>query len=92
MRTWEFADGTIVEETEFDYDLHILKVYNHGKYLGSIYPADIEDMKKLFDELDSGSNPIEDKWEDGDGNTCNIDGWGEYKEKTEICLDCISTM
>lgn len=79
MRTWEFADGTIVEEAEFDYDLHILKVYNNGKYLGSIYPADVEDMEKLFRDLDDGSNPIEDRWEDGNLNTCTIDGWGESK-------------
>lgn len=77
MKTWEFADGTRIEEAEFDYDLHILKVYNNGKHLGNIYPSDIEDMEKLFADLDNGSNPIEDCWEDGCGHTCAIDGWGK---------------
>lgn len=75
MKTWEFENNIRVEEAEFDYDLHILKVYHNDDYLGSILPLDIDDMYKLFEQLDNGSNPIEDKWEDGMGNTCTIDGW-----------------
>ena len=75
MREWTFENGITVLECEFDHDLHILKVYHEDKYLGGIYPADIDDMNKLFDELDGGSNPIDDRWENGAGETCTIEGW-----------------
>ena len=77
MKTWEFENGIRVEEAEFDYDLHILKVYHNDDYLGSITPDCIETMERCFEDLDNGSNPVEDEWMDGMGNTCTIDGWGD---------------
>ena len=81
MREWNFKNGIRVVETEYDYDLHSLKVYNGEKYLGVVYPADVDDMMKCFDELDAGNDPISDKWEDGCGNTCTLDGWGEQSDE-----------
>lgn len=77
MREWNFENGINVEECEFDYDLHCFKVYNGEKYLGIIYPGSIEDMESCIEELDNGNDPISDGWEDGMGNSCTIDGWGE---------------
>ena len=77
MREWNFKNGIRVVETEYDYDLHSLKVYNGEEYLGTVYPADIEDMTKCFAVLDAGNDPISNGWEDGCGNTCTLDGWGE---------------
>ena len=81
MKEWNFENGIIVKEAEFDYDLHVLKVYNAEEYLGTVYPADTEDMRKCFASLDAGNDPISDKWEDGCGNTCTLDGWGEQSDE-----------
>lgn len=83
MRKWEFEDGIRVEEVAYDYDLHSFDVYNGERYLGSIYPACVEEAQKCIDELDNGSNPVADGWEDGMGNTCTADGWGEGKSEDE---------
>lgn len=77
MREWKFDNGIEVYESEFDYDLHCLKVYNGEKYLGTVYPACIEDMESCFKDLDAGNDPITSGWEDGCGNSCTFDGWGE---------------
>lgn len=75
MREWKFENGIEVIEKEFDYDLHCFKVYNGEKYLGTVYPADIEDMEGCIERLDDGYNPVNDGWEDGMGNRCSIEGW-----------------
>lgn len=75
MKTWTTALVT-VNEMPFDYDLHIFDVYNkEGILLGSITPATIEDMQQIVSDLDNGGCPVSDKWEDGMGNTCTINGW-----------------
>lgn len=75
---WIFKDGTEVHEIPFDNDLHRLAVWvNAGEtFAGYITPSNIEDMEKCIANLDNGSHPIEDRWEDGNGNTCNSNGWG----------------
>ncbi len=77
MREWKFENGIEVFEKEFDYDLHCLTVYNGEAYLGTIYPSSIEAMESCFDDLDNGEDPVTGGWEDGAGNTCSMDGWGE---------------
>lgn len=77
MREWKFENGISVQEDEFNYDLHCLKVYHGEKYLGTIYPGSIEDMENCFKDLDNGNDPISNGWEDGLGNSCTLDGWGE---------------
>lgn len=77
MRDWKFNNGIEVYEEEFDCDLHCLKVYNRGNYLGTVYPATIDDMKSCFNDLDNGNDPLTSGWEDGCGNSCTLDGWGE---------------
>lgn len=74
MKTWN-VDTLTIYETEFDYDLHVFDVYNNGKFLGTIYPASVEDMQHCVAEFDNGVNPIEAHWEDGNGNTLNYEGW-----------------
>lgn len=77
MKNWTFDNGIEVYESEFDYDLHCLKVYNGDNYLGTVYPDSIEDMKSCFKDLDAGNDPITGGWEDGMGNSCTLDGWGD---------------
>lgn len=77
MRTWKFENGITVKEEEFDQDLHIFAVYNGEQFLGRIYPEDIDAMKSCIEDLDAGKDPITEKWEDGCGNGCTLDGWGE---------------
>lgn len=54
----------------FDYDLHAFDVVNHaGAKLGTINPATVEEMNSLIAQLNNGTCPVADKWEDGNGNT-----------------------
>lgn len=77
MREWNFSNGITVEEIEHDYSLHAFEVYHNGKHLGNIYPDTIEDMENCITELDAGHDPISGGWEDGLGNSCSMNGWGE---------------
>lgn len=77
MREWKFENGIEVYETDHDYDLHCFKVYNEEEYLGTVYPSSIEDMEECINALDDGDDPISCAWEDGCGNGCTLDGWGE---------------
>ena len=77
MKEWKFENGIEVFESDYDYSLHCLKVYNGEEYLGTIYPSAIDDMENCFEYLDNGDDPITFGWEDGCGNFCTLDGWGE---------------
>ena len=77
MREWKFENGINVYEEEFNFDLHVLKVFDGDRYLGTVYPDSIETMESMFEDLDNGNNPIDSEWEDGCGNSCTLDGWGE---------------
>ena len=80
MQEWKFQNGIEVYETEYDSDLHCLKVYDREKYLGTIYPDSIENMERCFEDLNSGKDPISEGWEDGLGNSCTLDvGWSEFQ-------------
>lgn len=37
----------------------------------------IEDMQACIHDLDAGTDPVTGGWEDGNGDTCSLDGWGE---------------
>lgn len=77
MKKWK-TKYVEVEEIKFDGDLHQLSVASHeGIHLGLITPVNIENMNDIIDELDVGRCPIVDAWEDGNGNTCTMDGWGQ---------------
>jgi len=70
MKTWE-RDGYIVVERPFDFDLHVFDVIGDGgEVIGTIYPADINDMHAIIKDLDSGEDV--DGWEDGNGNTIRL--------------------
>lgn len=77
MGIWKFEDGIEVYEVDFDGDLHNFNVYNGDDFLGTVYPASVADMNTCIKDLNEGSNPIVDGWEDGNGNTCTLEGWGE---------------
>lgn len=90
MREWSFENAKIIE-AEHDHCLHKFNVYDaDGWFLGSIYPDTIEQMEADMKALDSGSNPINDGWEDGNGHVCCADGWNEvvkydvYHERMEV--------
>jgi len=68
MKTWEFENYTVYEETD------VLRFENNDdEVIG--YVAKNENQE--VDALDNGDDPIADGWEDGIGNTLNISGWGE---------------
>ena len=75
MRTWFFENGVTIKEKVFDKDLHCFIVYHNDKYLGTIFPASVEDMESCISDLDKGEDPITHNWEDGCGNSCTLNGW-----------------
>jgi hypothetical protein len=70
MRTWE-REGYIVQEVEFDGDLHEFEIVKNGEVIATITPADTEDMERIIADLDAGEDV--NGWEDGMGNTIVID-------------------
>lgn len=86
-KEWKFNNGIIVEEEDYDYDLHCFCVSRIKKdeviILGYIYPANVEDMESCKKALDEGDDPITGGWEDGLGNTCYETGWGKYEQAEE---------
>lgn len=68
LRTWERENYT-VEMVDHDYDLKAFEVIQ-GDKVQTIYPATIEDMQAIIDDLDVGEDV--DGWEDGNGNTIVI--------------------
>lgn len=71
MKVWQ-REGYEVVEVEFDYDLHEFMVIKEGgDVIATITPGSIEDMQQIINELDNGEDV--DGWEDGKGNTIDID-------------------
>ena len=79
MKSWTFPNGIEVYEKGYDYDLSCFAVWDGDRYLGSVYPANIEDMQFCIAALDSGEDPISGGWDDGCMNPCTIEGWGDYE-------------
>lgn len=76
MGSW-ITKSVKVEEVKHDGDLNRFVVSDlEGNFLGHITPSDTETMLLIRDELNIGHCPIADAWEDGNGNTCNLEGWG----------------
>lgn len=75
INQWRFPNGIKVIKQSFDYDLYCFEVYNNDEYLGTIYPSCIQDMHACVRDLNAGIDPITGSWEDGNGNTCSLDGW-----------------
>lgn len=69
LRTWE-RKGYTVEMVVHDYDLRVFEVIQ-GDKVQTIYPATIEDMQAIIEDLDNGEDV--DGWEDGNGNTIVIE-------------------
>lgn len=66
-----------VLEVEFDAELHAFEFWTGGNlYLGSVYPATLEDMAAIIADLEAGVDPFDEGWEDGRGNSLTPDGWG----------------
>lgn len=66
MSKWGFDNYAIYEETD------VLRFEDdRGDVIGYV----IND-EGLTDELDAGIDPIAEGWEDGNGNTVNMYGWG----------------
>ena len=70
MKVWE-REGYIVQEVEFDGDLHEFEVVKDGEVIATITPADIDDMNQIIADLDAGEDV--NGWEDGMGNTIVIE-------------------
>lgn len=80
MKTnWEF-DNYYVQLEDHDHDLKKFGFYtNEHNLLGYLCPDTIEDMEDTIAELNDDADPIEEGWNDGLGNTVNIEGWGNEK-------------
>jgi len=66
MGTWEFKGYTVHEETD------VLRFENdNGDILGYV----VKNGNDEIVSLNNGEDPIKDGWEDGIGNTININGW-----------------
>ena len=72
MRMWKFASYVIIEES----DLLRFEDYE-GNILGYVTKNGFEELYAL----DNGADPIAERWEDGNGNTVTLDGWGFVAEK-----------
>lgn len=70
MKVWE-REGYIVQEVEFDHDLHEFEIVKDDEVIATITPSDIEDMERIIADLDAGEDV--NGWEDGMGNTIVID-------------------
>lgn len=70
MRVWK-KEGYEVHEVEFDGDLHMFEVVKDGEVIAVFTPNTIEDMEQLIEDLNNSEDV--DGWEDGMGNTINID-------------------
>lgn len=67
MTKWEFEGYTVYDENG------VLRFENAaGDTIGYVSNHEGD----LIDDLNNGADPIADLWEDGVGNTINIDGWG----------------
>lgn len=67
--TWEFEGYKVHDEQE------VLRFDNNeGDTIGYVALHDHRDQ--LIDDLNNGADPIADGWEDGLGNTIDIEGWG----------------
>lgn len=75
MKTWDFDNYLVYEETD------VLRFENNeGDTIGYVH-LHHDDADILIGLLNDGINPIEDEWEDGIGNTIDINGWGNEKLK-----------
>lgn len=74
-----------VVPVEVDYDLNTFYVYRNGDavYLGTVDPDGLDAQEALVKDLNEGGCPVDDRWEDGKGNTCGIDGWLTEEEPSE---------
>lgn len=64
---WEFEEYTVYDEGD------VLRFENNnGDIIGYVSNHEGD----LNEDLNNGADPIQDGWEDGVGNTINIDGWG----------------
>ena len=72
MKEWK-CENCMVQEREFDYDLHEFIVYDiDGFIIAVITPSDLKDMERIKNSLDSGSDPIKEQWEDGKGRAIDL--------------------
>lgn len=81
MRTWNTENCHVMEQN-FNYSLHRLAIFTADakRFLGYVTPATVEDFDHCVEDLDNGGCPVRDGWEDGQGNTCNLDGWDEEED------------
>ncbi len=69
-KTWTCSKcGVEVSEDDYDYECHCFHISKNGKPIQVVYPDSIESMNELRTQLDNGSCPVCDQWEDGCGNT-----------------------
>ena len=64
--------GAKIVEIEYDYDLNFFHVLKDNRYIGSISPYNLDELRECQKALKEGECPICDKWEDGHGQTLGI--------------------
>lgn len=84
-KQWHFKDYAVYEES-CDRTLRFEDL--DGEILGYVVAGDNADHHANVEALDGGANPIDERWEDGGGNTVSLSGWGEYeKSDTQITVE-----
>ncbi len=94
---WKDCTFEIVEEQDFEWkcprsnctvvleqalsDPGIFTVWRDEEKIGEIHPDNSEDLQECIEALNMGADPIKDKWEDGLGNTCRYEGWGQEESR-----------
>lgn len=84
-KQWHFEKYAVYEE---GCDRTLRFEDTEGNVLGYVVAGDNADHNANVEALDGGANPIDERWEDGDGNTVSLGGWGEYeKSDTQITVE-----
>lgn len=71
---WEFENYMIEDSSNSFYELTFA---DYDENILGVIVTDVEDdYLEMVRALNNGADPIAEGWEDGGGNTLNINGWG----------------
>lgn len=73
-KTWNFQNYTVEDTSSGFYEFTFRD--DDSEVLGVIVVDEESDYNEMVKALNNGADPISEGWEDGGGNTLNINGWG----------------
>lgn len=72
--SWEFVDYSVEDTSKGNYEFTFRDT--NDDEIGVVVVDEENDYKDMIRALNDGADPIVEGWEDGGGNTLNINGWG----------------